>query len=188
MRATKVYTKPLFLEDLTTDSVEQCTETVKFICQTGGAFVTYLSKEQISVSANAPGLDKKQKASILSMEPGHWINIYEDFFVNHTKEERAAVFFHEMGHVRFGHVPVAVGVSKPLILNVVEYELCADHYSTTKVSKKAMHDGLIRSVSQAVTIMGRVKGLLGEAFDFDSKIDQIMSHESTVVRLKALSN
>jgi hypothetical protein len=174
---------PKFLQGLDAGSYVMSKDMVDLICQSGGALASWVEKDQ---------LENSGVAAFERMESGYFINIYEDFFVEHSKEERMAILEHEVAHVKFGHLPKSSGGLK-VILDMLGNELEADAYAGEKFGKRVMANALTKTVKSSIDAMALVMGLnplaglLGDVFNAKEQLQNVMGSEPITTRLKALA-
>lgn len=184
-----VITHESFLDSLTPIAALAGWGSLKTICGTGGASAAYVNKDQLILAAHDPAITPEQSKFILDIPSGYCINLYEDFLVNHSEVEKQAIYYHEMGHVAFKHVPeTSEVVAVTTVLDNMGYELEADHFSAKKVGNRAMHGALIKTIDTSINITGKVFGLLGKAFAKEVFLEAAMTNETVVARLKALAH
>lgn len=90
------------------------------------------------------------------MEPGKpMISMTWEFFKDHSEEEFLALLYHEVGHIKAGHLDREIGEGG--IIDNEDFEIEADAYASVKTSKEAMFAGFMKTVEAQCHFMSIVK-------------------------------
>lgn len=169
--------------DLYEKGSENYNNSVKMIAATGGCCAIVVTPELLPLIMD--GVDKMDHVgycqSMQHLGLGPAIALSKETFSFLTKEEQSAIFFHELGHLRLGHLETAGNG----IMDDVGKEIEADAYAAARTSKAVMASALGNIISGFVTLVGGVKGK--SKAEQNQAIAELMAMPAVVQRLAALA-
>ena len=124
------------------------------------------------------------------MKPGAYVIVLEDFIKTLTPQERAAIVYHEIGHLVNDHLvnvnPENI-IEQTKILANTEAELEADQYAVNRVGKAVMKSALEKVISNGVDVIEELAAKKGKPFDKGAFLAAVYAEDQLRVRFAALS-
>ncbi len=175
-------------EELEAVAEEAHPQTLKMMCLSGGALCLNITEQYLAAIQSSEMVTAEAKAIAATYKPLPTVVLINDFFTEHSEEEKQAVMFHEIGHIVADHVSTAntSKVDENGFLSVLEYELQADAFAAEMVSKQAMAAGLKKCIVQVGVQIQKSANRKKLAFDAAKFQEQAFSEPMYVARLAAL--
>lgn len=163
--------------------------------RTGGAYSMELTEEVKTTAINSGILSGEDIAKLNSAPMGFYIQVYNCMFEEHSKAEKAAIFNHELAHIKLGHLTVSeelrvlLAQGEAIVIDNVDYELAADSFGAFKTSKKTMASAVskcLRATAKLIAELSLKKK--GVSLDRQDLYDSFMETDSIRARMKALNS
>lgn len=113
---------------------------VRNIIATSGCYALYLSQEAIQVAADAVVGDYREE--ILATPPGFMICLIKEFTQFLSQAELEAVLYHEIGHIRSGHLDPENTQGRSGIIVSLENEIQADDFMAARTDPRNLFTGI----------------------------------------------
>ena len=124
------------------------------------------------------------------MKPGAYVFVLEDFIKTLTPQERAAIVYHEIGHLVNDHLVNVnsenVETETKILVNT-EAELEADQYSVDRVGKAVMKSALEKVITNGTDVIEKLAAKKGIPFDKGAFLAAVYAEDQLRVRFAALS-
>ncbi|WP_396190432.1 M48 family metalloprotease [Flavobacterium sp.] len=114
-------------------------DVLKFLVTAGGCFAYNMTDEMAAI------LNQQRSTSIY--RSGNAVVIFDDVVVNHTEDEVMAIYLHELGHFRLGHMKDMTEV----LINP-QYEMDADAFAADLTSKQTVKSALLKMIAKTSQI------------------------------------
>ncbi|WP_396190433.1 hypothetical protein [Flavobacterium sp.] len=150
---------------------------LKFIISVSGCFVCQITPEQAVVFNNERSTD--------IYRPGPAIVIIDEFVSSLSQEEATALYYHELGHIRLGHLN-KVKSGSGVVVNS-EWELEADAFAVNLVGKEAVKNSVEKILTHSSKFATKFLQDKGKDVSEEEVLTEILSNTVIQARFSALN-